>query len=252
MSDDDKKLKKKVVFCIPAYPLRPYQATVDSLLAEVPLVEAAGWEHALVGEIGNPYISSARALMLRKALDAKATHIFFIDHDVSWQPGDLLKVLETEGGVVAGTYRFKKDEEVYMGGVNAHANGCPIVRESDGALDADMAPAGFLKVERWAVNKLMEKYPELCFGESCAPSFDLFNHGAYKGRWWGEDYACCRRWGDIGEKLWIVPDVNISHNLMEDGKEKAYPGNFHMYLRMQPGGDLALARDAARLDKKNG
>lgn len=30
--------------------------------------------------------------MLRKALDAQADVIVFIDHDVSWAPGDLLKL----------------------------------------------------------------------------------------------------------------------------------------------------------------
>jgi hypothetical protein len=224
--------KRKVVFCIPPYPTRPYQQTVDSLAAEVPLIEAAGWEHALSCEIGNPYISAARATMLRKALNAKATVIVFIDHDVSWKPGDLLKLIETEGGLVAGTYRFKKDEETYMGRINSDKDGLPIVR-ADGAVAAAEGPAGFLKIERWAVNKLMERFPELCYGEPCSPHFDLFNHGAYKGAWWGEDYACCRRWAETGESFWIVPDLDITHH-GADGT--AYPGNFHRYLLRQPGG----------------
>ena len=228
----EEKPKKKVVFCIPPYPERPYQVTVEALRNEVPIVEAAGWEHAFVAEIGNPYISAARATMLRKALDAKATAVFFIDHDISWTPGDLTKVLETEGGLVAGTYRFKKDEEVYMGGLNSNPDGTPIVRSTDGALSADVGPAGFLKIERWAVCRLMEKYPELCYGEACAPSFDLFNHGAYKGRWWGEDYACCRRWVDVGEQFWIVPNIDITHWL----GDTPYRGNFHKFLLRQPGG----------------
>jgi hypothetical protein len=148
MNGNDEKLKRKVVFCIPTYPIRPCQPTVDSLRDEVPIIEEAGWEHALSAEIGNPYISCARAVMLRKALNAKATHIVFIDHDVSWKKGDLLKLLETEGGIVAGTYRFKNDDEIYMGSINSGPSGTPLFRPSDGALDAEAAPAGFLKVER--------------------------------------------------------------------------------------------------------
>ena len=64
----------------------------------------------MVHEVGSPYISAARATMLRKALDAKADVIVFIDHDLSWRPGDLLKLIETTGDVVGGTYRFKQDE----------------------------------------------------------------------------------------------------------------------------------------------
>ena len=64
-------MTKKVVFCVPTV-TRPYQQCLDSLEASHPLVEAAGWESCMVNEVGNPYISAARATMLRKALDAFA------------------------------------------------------------------------------------------------------------------------------------------------------------------------------------
>jgi hypothetical protein len=228
----EEKPPKKVVFCIPTM-TRPYQQTLDALRASLPLVIAAGWQEGLVHEIGCPYISAARATMLRKALDAKATVIVFIDHDVSWEPGDLLKLIETEGDVVAGTYRFKKDEEEYMGSILSDALGRPKVRESDGAIAAAWTPAGFLKVTRNAVNRFAETYPELCYGERCAPGIDLFNHGAHKGVWWGEDAAFGRRWTDCGGEVWLVPDLNLTHH-GADGK--AYPGNFHRFMLRQPGG----------------
>jgi hypothetical protein len=230
--------KKKVVLCVPTYPWRPHQATLDAIRDSVPALEAAGWEHALVHEIGNPYISGARATMLRKAIDAKASHIVFIDHDVSWRPEDLIKLIETEGGLVAGTYRFKEEPEKYMGTIKDHPiTHVPAIRESDGALAAIGAPAGFMKIERWAVSLLMEKYPELCYGERCSQHFDLFNHGAHKGAWFGEDYACCRRWIDAGQELWIVPDVSVDHH----SSDKVFKGNLHNFLRQQPGGDLSSA-----------
>jgi len=93
---------KKVVFCLPTVK-RPYQQCLDSIEASLPLIKAAGWDEGMVNEVGNPYISAARATMLRKALDAKADVIVFIDHDLSWRPADMLKLIETEGDVVAGT-----------------------------------------------------------------------------------------------------------------------------------------------------
>lgn len=221
--------RKKVAFCIPTV-RRPFQVTLDSLRDSVPVLEGAGWDHGAVSEIGNPYISAARAAMLRKAIDAKADVIMFIDHDVSWKPHDLLKLLDTEGDVVAGTYRFKTQEEKYMGQLIGTR---PQVRESDGAILAEWAPAGFLKVTRNCVNAMMAKYPELVYGENCNPSFDLFNHGAYKGQWWGEDAAFGRRWTEAGGKVWIVPDMDISH-WGADGTE--YMGNFHRFMLRQPGG----------------
>jgi hypothetical protein len=226
----DKK-PRKVVFCIPTVK-RPYQAMLDSLKASIPSIVEAGWEEGMVTEIGCPYISAARATMLRKALDAKADVIVFIDHDVSWAPGDMLKLIETEGDVVAGTYRFKKDEEVYMGTV-FDLDGAPLVRLKDGALKAQSVPAGFLKITRAAVNLFMDKYPELVYGETCHPHIDLFNHGVHDKVWWGEDYSFCRRWREAGGDIWLVPDLNIDHN-NADGT--CFPGNFHQFLLRQPGG----------------
>lgn len=228
----EEKPAKKVVLCVPTYPYRPHQATLDSIRDSVPALEAAGWEHALVHEVGNPYISAARAAMLRKALTAKASDIVFIDHDVSWRPQDLVKLLNTEGDVVSGTYRFKHVVEEYMGAIYSGADGRPVVRKSDGAIKADRIPAGFLHVTRNAINKFMTAYPELVYGEPCMPHVDLFHHGAHKGMWYGEDYAFSRNWIDQGGEIWLVPDMNIDHH----SGDKVYAGNFHKYLLRQPGG----------------
>jgi hypothetical protein len=250
------KKKGKVILCLPTYPLKPHPATLESIKNEVPLLEAAGWQHGIVSEIGCPYISAARATMLRKALDAKADVVFFLDSDVSWEPGALLKVIETEGDVVAGNYRFKKGDPDdfegcgerrdgtdawYMGGYLAGLFQRPQVRESDGALKMDGVPAGFLKVTRAAVNLFMEKFPELCYGERSAPHVDLFNHGAHKGVWWGEDFAFCRRWREeCGGEIWCVPDIGVHHNSGDGassaGDAKCFRGNYHQYLLNCPGG----------------
>lgn len=223
---------KKVVFCIPTV-TRPYQQCLDSLEASVPLVKEAGWDDYMVNEVGSPYISAARATMLRKALDARADVIVFIDHDLSWRPEDLVKLINTPGDVVAGTYRFKADEVSYMGTIHSTPEGTPMVRE-DGCIKARLVPAGFLKITKEAVDKFMQAYPDLCYGEKYRQSVDLFNHGAHKGVWWGEDYAFCRRWEEIEGDIWLVPDLQLNHH----SKDKSYPGNFHIYLMQQPGGSL--------------
>ncbi len=64
---------KKVVLCVPTL-TRPMPQTLASIEASIPLLDAAGWDHAMVSEIGCPYISGARATMLRKALDAQRRH----------------------------------------------------------------------------------------------------------------------------------------------------------------------------------
>jgi glycosyltransferase involved in cell wall biosynthesis len=219
----------KVIFCIPTI-TRPYDVCLNSLRDSVPLIESAGWEHGVVSEINNPYISAARSYMLRKALDAGADVIVFIDHDLSWKPEDMIKLIETEGDVVAGIYRFKNEEVKYMGVID-DIDGIPQVRK-DGCIKATRVPAGFLKVTKGAVNKFMTAYPDLCYGPKFNLSVDLFNHGAHKGFWWGEDYSFSRNWIDCGGEIWLIPDLDLDHHSMTD----TYKGNYHQFLMAQPGG----------------
>lgn len=218
-----------VVICTPFLD-KPHPKYEQSLEECATLIESA---HSLkvVFERHNPYISAARATMLRKALDGGADAIVFIDYDLSWKPKDLLKLIQTEGDVVAGTYRFKKDDEEYMGAIFTHADGRPVVRE-DGCIKADRIPAGFMKITREGVRKFMRSYPELTYGDPERPSVDLFNHGAKDGVWWGEDYAFSRNWLSRCGDIWIVPDMDLDHH----STDKSYPGNFHRFLLRQPGG----------------
>jgi glycosyltransferase involved in cell wall biosynthesis len=201
----------------------------------VPLLDAAGLDHKIVWEIGNPYISGARASMLRRALDAQADVIVFLDHDLSWRPPDILKLIETAGDVVAGTYRFKNpDKEEYMGSLVGGDDGRPLGRKSDGALAGHRIPAGFLKVTKEAVGHFMKSYPRLVYGPPYSPHVDLFNHGAHEGTWYGEDYAFSRNWLDCGGDLWVVPDMDIDHH-HSDGR--VWKGNLHKFLMREAGGE---------------
>lgn len=229
---------KKVVFCTPslAGPTAPYIKALKDSLA---MLEEAGWEHGYAQIVNCPYISAARANMLRSALDAQADVIVFLDYDVSWQPADLLKLIETEGDVVAGTYRCKTEDgptaEFYMGAWETDENFRPKVRVSDGAISAKLIPAGFLKVTKEAIDTFMVAYPELCYGPMYHLAVDLFNHGVHERIWWGEDYSFARRWKEKCGDIWLVPDLSIDHH----AADKVYPGNLHEFLMRQPGGSKA-------------
>jgi glycosyltransferase involved in cell wall biosynthesis len=227
---------RSVVLCTPTI-TRPYPQYLEALEASIPALDAAGIKHQAVFEAGSAYISHARATMLRKALDTRPDAVVFLDHDLSWRPEDLVRLIETPGDVVAGLYRFKQPDEAYMGVLKSDEDGRPITRE-DGCIRAEWVPAGFLKVTALAVHQFMGAYPDLVYGQRFRPSIDLFNHGAHEGLWYGEDYAFSRRWNDCGGAIWIVPDLDLTHH-GADGNP--HPGNFHQFLRRQPGGDLAEA-----------
>lgn len=221
---------RSVAFCTPTH-TRPHSAYLAALEAAIPALDAAGIPHQAAFKRGSPYISHARAELLRAALDAQVDDIVFIDHDVSFEPADLIKLIQTPGDVVSGLYRFKIPEEEYMGALATDEDGKPIVRD-DGCIKAEWIPAGFMKITKEGVDRFMRAYPELTFGPKFSLSVDLFNHGAHDGLWWGEDYAFSRRWNAMEETIWVIPDLNLTHH----HEDKAYPGNLHRHLLRQPGG----------------
>lgn len=221
----------KVVFCCPTY-TRPTDQFLDSMEKTVPILDEMGVDHSIVFEVGCPYISGARATMLTKALEKNADVIVFLDDDVSWRPEDMVKLLTTEGDVVCGTYRFKVDDnEMYMGCIETDPVWNKPMGRKDGCLSATRVPAGFLKVTRQAVDLFRNAYPELAISDGVG--VDLFNHGAIKGTWFGEDYAFSKRWKELGGEIWLIPDMEIGHHGRTGNN---YPGNFHKFMLRQPGG----------------
>lgn len=202
---------------------------LESLAASVPILKDAGWEVHAFPEVGSPYISHARATMLRKALDAECDAVIFIDDDLAWQPDALLRMLEVKEPVVSGTYRFKKDETEYMGQHLRWDDGRIAAKMQDGQALVEMfsIPGGFLRITRDAVRGFMRAYPELLYGDPERFSVDLFNHGAMDGVWWGEDYAFARRWRAKCGRIWLLPDLQIDHY----AGDVAYPGYYDAFLR---------------------
>jgi hypothetical protein len=252
---EQKQGPSKVIFGIPIPKnQQPHPQTVQALRDCVPLVEAAGFEHGFTYTSGNPYISGARAEITRKALDAKADIIVYIDYDVSWDPEDMVRLLKTEGEVVGGTYRCKVPENVYMGAIYTHLEGAnegkPRVR-ADGCIKARTLPAGFMKVTTVAIDKFMRAYPELCYGPQYSLSVDLFHHGAMKVSggektmpFAGTMKPSAEKSGNglgVGETMdgteaqealvtmnsMLIPNMNIHH---WDG-DKSFEGNYHEFSK---------------------
>ena len=227
--------KGKVGICTPSL-AGPTAPNVAAVVASLPLIKEAGWSAAeYYHELGNAYISQARSAMLGKAMRDGCDVIVFIDYDLSWKPQDLLTLIETEGDVVAGTYRFKDDKVQFMTALWADQDGNNIYRE-DGCVLANRVCAGFLKFTRQTVARFSLAYPHLVYKKGDETYVDIFNHGAHEGQWWGEDYAFCRNWNALGGEVWLIPDLDLTHH----AGDKAYPGNFKD----------SLAREAKR--KANG
>lgn len=201
-----------VMVAIPAYSGTIHLGTMRSLFTDLLSLQARGDVWSLHDECGNALIADARALIVAQFLESKADTLVFVDSDVSWEAGALLKLLDAPVDMVAGIYPQRKDPINYC--VKWQDKPELIADKETGLLQVDGVPAGFMKLSRKQLESMVEQYPDSEFYVENAPNkkawalFADYRIGKHK---MGEDYAFCRRWTDMGGKIWIDPEIKMGH-----------------------------------------
>lgn len=181
-------------------------------------------------------VTRARAAIVAAMLDEPAaTHLLFIDADISFPPEQVMRLVAADKDVAAATYPVKsidwqaiperavKNQEplseaglVYVGKLSAGA-----AAKTEGVFaTADYAGTGFLLIKREAILRMAAAYPETRFrsvqsfpaGQGSDNLYALFDcmideDGAYLS----EDYAFCRRWRKLGGELWLDRTSTLTH-----------------------------------------
>lgn len=229
-------LNKNIFFAFHLYRRPECIAFWSSFRAAATLLKQHGYIPYFGVAWQDPYIQKARNDLASQFLKSKCDTLVFVADDIEYKAEDLLKLIETPGDVVAGAYRLKSDEEEYPVRIHVGPHRVALTRE-DGCILASRVQTGFLRINRVVFERLIEGYPELGYwglknGEKTNIAHDFFPQGVRNHRWIGEDYAFCDLWTGLGEKIWLIPDIDLTHYEGEIG----YPGNFHEYLKKRPGG----------------
>lgn len=211
----------KILVAIPAFEGRINIETVKSLLEEQAAALLAGVEMLTLFIAGGSVITAARDQIVEKFLETDCERLVFIDADVSWQPGDLIRLAQHPVPFVGGCYRHKQEPESY-----------PIAwldkpelwgDPKTGLLEVASLPAGFLALDRRVFARLKEAFPQR--------SYTHFGHDlhAYFWNWPGasEDGTLCKEWRDLGGQVWLDPELTLTHT----GGRPSYTGNIAEWLR---------------------
>ena len=91
--------------------------------------------------------------------------------------------------------------------------------DADGFVEVAEAPTGFMCIKRDVFTRMMAKYPELKYTPDGPPNPQAHLHWLFfdcmvdpdSGRYLSEDYAFCRRWIDIGGKVWVDLQSKLLH-----------------------------------------
>ncbi len=212
---------------------------MSSLVDEVYEMGRADIAMSLFFWSGDPLISHARNVILAAFLQSDCGDLVFIDDDVSWAPGTLVKLLSHPVDLVAGAYRHKKDEEWYPVNWLPGENGNLITDKTTGLLEVRDVPTGFFRITREAAQKLYDAAADKPFNHPNAPELKtrvVFDVVYENGDYFGEDYVFCRKWRDLGGKVWLDPEMALNHT-----GSKTYMGHCGNWLRngsQTPPGDF--------------
>lgn len=196
---------KKVLLAIPTYD-DPSCPMTFALARSREVLHQEGIQTALLILQGNVHVDDARNSIVRDFLDSDCTDLVFLDADVTWEPKGLLQLCERNEDIVGGVYPYRREGSDNM---PVRLMGDGEVR--DGLREVEGLPTGFMKIRRHVLEKMCELTP--WYWDKIYRTHLIFNRSEpdeFNTRW-GGDLNFCKRWREMGGKLYAVEDIRLGH-----------------------------------------
>lgn len=239
MTDTPERTPRHVWFAIPAYSGQVHLGTMRSIIADMLALADRGDKVTIFDESGNAMIGDCRGLIVAKFLESDATDLIFIDSDVVWEAGASLKLVDQPVDFVSGIYPQRKDPIAFC--TQLPTDGREMWADPQtGLLEIDGVPAGFMRCSRAMLERMVDHYPDTAFYCEVAPNqtvWDLFGPARIGKVKFGEDFSFCKRWRDIGGKVWVDPEIRMGHIGF-----KTFTGSFGDWLRARSADQVAAAQ----------
>jgi hypothetical protein len=149
------------------------------------------------------FIDLTREKMVREFVQSDYTDLVFIDDDMGWDVGGLLKMLTADVDVVGAICPRRKDVMEWNVNLLNDAQGNRI--EQDGMLECAYIGTALMRIRRSVIERM-----ERCFD------------AGYEGTGYiGEDAWFCREWRKMGGRIWAEPGITVTHTGL-----KIWSGNY--------------------------
>jgi len=217
-----------------------YMLSVIRLLS---YAKSAGFDVSLSVVGYDALISRARSSLVAAFLDdPAATHLLFVDADISFEPQQVDRLLKFDKDFTGALYPLKsmdwdlipqrcveRGETVRQAALSYVGTFCPEAeRKQEGDFVTGIyAGGGFQLIRRSAIEQMIAAYPETHFShvqsmpmsglrrEAVRSSnlFALFDCiiDPQTGAYLSEDYSFCLRWRRIGGEIWIDVASKLTH-----------------------------------------
>jgi len=205
----------KVHISMPCYGGMLTESTFMSFIKWANTARQLGIDWTLETMVNESLISRARNTLTAKFLDMpEATHLFFVDADIGWEPWHLLVLLNRDKDVIAGLYPMKTMPIKWVVNGFEGAETGP-----DGLQEVSKAGTGFLLMKKHVFEKL-NKHPAVKQYKNdigLDPKYDqhlktYFDTAVRQNRYYSEDWTFCENWRDLGGKVFVDKRVLLRHS----------------------------------------
>jgi hypothetical protein len=213
------------------------QHYMQSVISLIHFAAQANFDAALALLGHDSLITRSRNTLVSQFLDTPAaTHLLFIDADISFEAEQVYAMLAFDREFVAGIYPLKVidwSNPAIKRAATARENfqtapllyvGTPCTgnaREREGRFaTAVYCGGGFMLLKRQAIERMIAAYPESRYRSAhaysnakTAESYALFDCMIDKetGAYVSEDFGFCQKWRDIGGKIWLDTEGKLTH-----------------------------------------
>lgn len=197
-----------------------------------------GFDMAVILLGNDALITRGRSALVAKFLDAQnATHLLFVDADITFSTDQVARMLSFNKDFVAGLYPAKiidwqqladragkTDETLDEAGLAYVGDPCrgSELKSENGFVTGVYAGTGFQLIKRNVFERMIKAYPETkykalhAFPRPPQPSDNLYALfdcmiDQETGVYLSEDYAFCRRWRAIGGEIWLDMQSKLTH-----------------------------------------
>ena len=248
--------KMKVALATPFYMSQEYSHFGESMIHTCTMLTNAGIPWELIRIEGDSYVDRAKNTAVANFLETDCTDLIMIDSDEKWHPEAISRLLQHPEEIVVGAYPFKNNWGAFAGN--------PLIETVDGKqqyagwrglpdgsclLEAYNIAGGFTRIKRSALEKYADAYPDDVYLDDYAwpnrkgriyTMFFMCDVKDYQR--YGEDAYFSRRMRDAGVRLWIDPNITITHYGIH-----GWTGNFHESI-LKPPEEIAAIQ--AELERK--
>ena len=205
----------RVHIAMPCYGGMLTESTFMSFIKFANMARQLQIDWTLETMVNESLISRARNTLTAKFLDMpEATHLFFVDADIGWEPWHLLVLLNRDKDVIGGLYPMKTMPIKWV------VNGFEGAEEGpDGLQEVSKAGTGFLLMKKHVFEK-MKSHPAVKPYKNdigLDPKYDqylktYFDTTVRQNRYYSEDWTFCENWRDLGGKIYVDKRVLLRHS----------------------------------------